>query len=37
VRLVKPVIEGWIEGDNFNWPIDMQRTTGLTFDVVERA
>ena len=37
VNLAKPVIEGWIEGDNFNWPIDMQRTVGLKFDVVERA
>mgnify|MGYP000020522493 CR=1 FL=1 len=36
-HLAKPVIEGWIEGDNFNWPIDMQRTVGLKFDVVERA
>lgn len=37
VTIVKPVIEGWIEGDNFSWPIDMQRTTGLQFNVVERA
>lgn len=37
VQLVKPVIEGWIEGDNFSWPIDMQRTVGLQFNVVERA
>ncbi|KMS54724.1 hypothetical protein [Sphingobium cupriresistens] len=37
VNLAKPVIEGWIEGDNFSWPISMQRTTGLQFDVVERA
>ncbi|MGW8202975.1 hypothetical protein ACWGM0_10560 [Sphingomonas bisphenolicum] len=37
VNLARPVIEGWIEGDNFSWPIDMQRTVGLKFDVVERA
>lgn len=37
VELRRPVIEGWIEGDNFSWPIDMQRTVGLTFDILERA
>lgn len=37
VEIIKPVIEGWIEGDNFSWPIDMTRTVGLKFDVVERA
>ena len=37
VELRRPVIEGWIEGDNFSWPIDVQRTVGLSFDVVERA
>lgn len=37
VKIVDPVIEGWIEGDNFSWPIDMQRTVGLKFDVVEKA
>lgn len=37
VELIRPVIEGWIEGDNFGWPIDMQRTIGLTFDILERA
>lgn len=37
VNLADPVIEGWIQGDNFSWPIDMQRTIGLTFDILERA
>jgi hypothetical protein len=37
VEIRRPVIEGWIVGDNFSWPIDMQRTVGLVFDVMERA
>lgn len=37
VEIRRPVIAGWIVGDNFSWPIDMQRTVGLTFDVLERA
>ncbi|MGE4321921.1 MAG: hypothetical protein AB7E60_02705 [Sphingobium sp.] len=37
VNLVRPVIAGWITGDNFSWPIDMQRTVGLSFDLQERA
>lgn len=37
VNLAKPVIEGWITGDNFGWPIDEQRNVGLSFDLMERA
>ncbi|WP_234831469.1 hypothetical protein [Sphingobium yanoikuyae] len=37
VEIRRPVIAGWIVGDNFSWPIDMQRTVGLVFDVLERA
>lgn len=37
VGLKRPIIEGWIRGENFSWPIDVIRTVGLSFDLVERA
>lgn len=37
VNLGQPCIEGWIEGDNFEWPIDELRMVGLSFTVKERA
>ncbi len=37
VNLAKPVVAGWIQGDNFSWPIDEQRNVGLSFDLMEHA
>lgn len=37
VELAKPVIEGWIEGDEMSWTLQVIRTTGFEFAIVERA
>jgi len=37
VNLRRPIMEGWILGDNFDWPIDRIRMVGLSFTLQERA
>ena len=37
VVLAKPVIEGWLDGNERNWTIDNTRTVGLQFTVTERG
>lgn len=37
VGLAKPVIEGWLDGTERSWTLDLARTVGLQFTVTERA
>lgn len=37
INLAAPVIEGWMQGDNFAWAIGSNRTVSLEFEVLERA
>ncbi|KQM88661.1 hypothetical protein ASE67_02660 [Sphingomonas sp. Leaf23] len=37
VELSKPVIEGWLSGDGYEWTLERSRTVGLGFTIVERA
>lgn len=37
VELAVPVIEGWLDGNERSWTIDVARTTGLKFTISERA
>lgn len=37
VELGKPVIEGWLGGNQFTWTLDIARTVGLSFTISERA
>lgn len=37
VELAKPTIEGWIEGQDWSWTLEMARTVGLSFAIRERA
>lgn len=37
VNLAKPVIEGWLDGSERSWTLDLARTVGLQFTITERA
>jgi hypothetical protein len=37
VNLAAPVMEGWMQGDNFGWAMQLTRTVSLEFEVLERA
>ncbi|WP_260928222.1 hypothetical protein [Novosphingobium sp. 9] len=37
VELAKPVVEGWLDGTERSWTLDVARTVGLSFTVTERA
>lgn len=37
VELAKPVVEGWLDGTERSWTLDLARTVGLQFTVTERA
>lgn len=37
VELAKPMIEGWLDGTERSWTIDLARTVGLQFTITERA
>ena len=37
VELAKPVIEGWLDGNERSWTFDLARTVGLQFTISERA
>lgn len=37
VNLTAPIIAGKIEGDDLEWTLEMARTVGLSFVIVERA
>lgn len=35
LRIVDPVIEGWVVGDERSWELQLNRSVGLTFDIEE--
>ncbi|MFC0684628.1 hypothetical protein [Novosphingobium clariflavum] len=37
VELAKPMVEGWLDGTERSWTIDLARTVGLQFTITERA
>lgn len=37
INIAKPVIEGWVDGDEFGWTLAVSRTVGLSLSVTERA
>jgi len=37
VELARPVIEGWLDGSERTWTLDLARTVGLQFKITERA
>lgn len=37
VEVARPVIEGWLNGTERDWTIDVARTVGLKFNIAERA
>ncbi|MGN5374583.1 hypothetical protein [Sphingomonas hankookensis] len=37
VELARPVIEGWLSGDGYEWTLERGRTVGLGFTIAERA
>lgn len=37
VELARPVIEGWLSGDGYEWTLERSRTVGLGFSIAERA
>ncbi len=37
VELARPVIEGWLSGDGYEWTLERSRTVGLGFTIAERA
>lgn len=37
VELALPVIEGWLDGNERSWTLDLARTVGLQFTITERA
>lgn len=37
VELARPVIEGWLSGDGYEWTLERSRTVGLGFTITERA
>lgn len=37
VEIGRPVIEGWLAGDGYEWTIERSRTVGLSFTIMERA
>jgi hypothetical protein len=37
VEIARPVIEGWLDGNQRDWTLDLAQTVGLKFTVTERA
>lgn len=37
VEIAKPVVEGWLDGTERSWTLDLARTVGLQFTIAERA
>ncbi|QIG80117.1 hypothetical protein [Stakelama tenebrarum] len=37
INLGKPILEGWLQGDNFSWTLELIRMVGLNFTLKERA